>query len=167
MINGMTPDRSNGSHASHPTISIKDKIFRDRMVTIIPDLNNTKKYGQDNAKIQRHLIVLYLANVLSEFKEAGKRERDSLTYFSGPELEKVVNRTYKEWKLADRIKFDGPRAKETYKICQYTYRYVEIETPKNQDKYFRVHSPKGVFSGVLKSLIRFVLSCLLKTKPQL
>ena len=113
----------------------RDNEFNDKIRCISLDLNDTSNFAsRENAKKQRHLIILYLANIYPSFKDAGKVDKaDNLRYFTGPQLERVRREAAKKWEVAE-IEFDRPRAAETYESCQKDedFARVKIEGGKNK-----------------------------------
>lgn len=96
-----------------------DNEILEKIHYISSELNDNSTFAsRENAKKQRHLIILYLANKYPSFKNAGKKDKaNNLRYFTGPQLERVRNEAAKKWKVV-KIKFDRPRAAETYESCQ-------------------------------------------------
>ena len=76
----------------------RDNEFMDKIRCISSDLNNTSNFAsRENAKKQRHLIILYLANIYPSFRDAGKIDNaDNLRYFTGPQLERVQREAAKK-----------------------------------------------------------------------
>ena len=73
-----------------------DRLILDRIRTIIADLNHTPRYGNREALIQRHLVVLYMVNIHPLFMdgfETNEDEDDDLHYYSAPTLLKAVKAT--------------------------------------------------------------------------
>jgi hypothetical protein len=110
-------------------------IILKRIRYLIPDLNDTSKYGAHNAKIRRHLIVLYIATIYPSFCNAAEIDNaNNLRYFSGPLLQKVVKTVAKDWDT-DRIKFNRPKSDEAYESCQ-NKGYVKIKRKAGNRKLF-------------------------------
>jgi hypothetical protein len=112
-----------------------NEIILKKIRYLIPDLNNTQKYGAHNAKVRRHLIVLYLASISPSFWDAAETNKtDTLRYFSRPILEKVVKTIAKDWGT-DQIKFNRPKSDEIYESHQ-NEDYVKVKRKAGNRKLF-------------------------------
>src|SRR5919106_6175298 len=117
-------------------LNSSSRVNLERIRAIISDLNDTSKYGEREALIQRHLVVLYMVNVHPLFMDGGKKDQDNdLHYYSAPTLSKAVKATAKEWQT-EQIKFGGWRsATNWYKVCD-DLGYVRIRyRPGNEQLY--------------------------------
>ncbi|MGC1134502.1 MAG: hypothetical protein WA941_16860 [Nitrososphaeraceae archaeon] len=119
-----------------------DTILERIRVIIRGDLS--KFNGQDdNATIQRCLIILYLATMHPLFRDlyAKMYGNNPLLYFSGPKLERVKREISKEWGAP--IKFDRYRtARRTYEMCK-SRGYVDIKKEVGNNWFFAL-TEKGL-----------------------
>lgn len=84
-----------------------DKALDRIRIMVTSDLSNFNREGR-SAIIRRYLIILYIANLHSLFRDAGRKDNDNLRYFSGPQLTEVARKIAKEWEVM-QIKFDRSR----------------------------------------------------------
>lgn len=134
---------SNMTNLHCDDITSKNDTALERIRVIIRrDLS--KFNGQDdNATIQRCLIILYLANIHPLFKDLDAKMYDNnpLLYFSGPKLEKVKREISKE--CGTSIKFDRYRtARSKYEMCK-SRGYVDIKKEVGNNWFFAL-TEKGL-----------------------